>query len=263
MLLPNNGTISFWITEMVALAMGAGMAASGLASGVGSAIAGSTEASAAQKAAQQQYQAGQAAIGDIKQYSSQAQGYLSPFTNAGESAIPTLQALLGVGPNGSAGMTSTLENLPGYQFAYGQGQQANNASMAAQGLGLSGAQVRGATNYAEGNAQQAYSTYAQQLQSLLGLGEGAANSQANIASNTGAQIGNVAIGQGSALAAGTIGAGNANAGIATGVANSVGTLANAGGLYSYLTSPAGNGLLNTASGGIYSNNNNAWSGPGQ
>src|ERR1700739_443448 len=50
-----------------------------------------------------------------------------------------LASLLGFGPQGSAGIQSTLENLPGYQFALNQGAQNVMRNQAATGQLNSGA----------------------------------------------------------------------------------------------------------------------------
>lgn len=57
-----------------------------------------------------------------------------------------------------------LANTPGYQFALQQGLKAGQNSAAARGLGLSGAQLKGAQQYATGLADQ---TYGDQYQRAL------------------------------------------------------------------------------------------------
>lgn len=57
-----------------------------------------------------------------------------------------------------------LAQTPGYQFALQQGLEATQNSYAAQGLGTSGAALKGAANYAEGLAS---TTYQQQYQNAL------------------------------------------------------------------------------------------------
>lgn len=60
---------------------------------------------------------------------------------------------------------SDLADTPGYQFALDQGLKATQNGYAAQGLGSSGAAMKGAANYAEGLAS---TTYQQQYQNALG-----------------------------------------------------------------------------------------------
>lgn len=57
-----------------------------------------------------------------------------------------------------------LENTPGYKFTLNQGLQAVQNGYAAQGLGTSGAALKGAAQYASGLAS---TTYNQQLQNYL------------------------------------------------------------------------------------------------
>ncbi|MEQ6654667.1 hypothetical protein ODX32_10845, partial [Salmonella enterica subsp. enterica serovar Typhimurium] len=45
---------------------------------------------------------------------------------------------------------------PGYQFTFNQGMQGINSSAAAKGLGVSGANIRGAADYATGLADSTY-----------------------------------------------------------------------------------------------------------
>jgi len=112
-----------------------------------------------------------------------------PFVNAGQGAIPSVQNLLGLGPQGSAGMMAQLQQMPGYQFTLGQGLNAVQNSMASQGLGVSGNALRGAAQYATGLASQTYQSQLNNLMSLANLGEnaavGAGSTIASTAANTG------------------------------------------------------------------------------
>lgn len=85
---------------------------------------------------------------------------------------------LGQGPAGQA----QLEALPGYQFALAQGLQANQNAMAAKGLGVSGAALKGAATYATGLAN---STYGDQFNRLMqGANFTASTGAANLAAST-------------------------------------------------------------------------------
>ena len=83
----------------------------------------------------------------------QVQGAVQPIT-------PITSALTGPPPNNMA----LLAQTPGYQFTLQQGLQATQNSYAAQGLGTSGAALKGAANYSEGLAS---TTYEQQYQNWL------------------------------------------------------------------------------------------------
>ncbi len=201
---------------MVIAAIGASSALSAGASLASGAIQGNAagQASAEQQAAIQQ------AEGQVGQYYQQGKGELQPFQNEGVQAGGQLGALLGLN-GGGAQAQATLASLPGYQFALAQGQQAQSAGITARGLGLSGAQLRGASDYAQGAASQNYMQYANQLYQLTGLGEQAGSGIANLAGQTGQTMGNLAVGIGNAQAAGTIGQANAQASGLTGVGNAL------------------------------------------
>lgn len=87
-----------------------------------------------------------------------------------------LAALLGFGPQGQGGIQSTLENLPGYQFALNQGTQNVLRNQAATGQLNSGATDAALAQYGQGLASQNYGNYVAQLQPFLGAAnQGAAN----------------------------------------------------------------------------------------
>ena len=197
--------------------MVAAVAAGAAALSAGSQLYGSSQQAGAAKAGQNT---------ELAMFE-QLQKLLAPYTSAGASAIPQVQALLGLGPNGSAGIQSTLENLPGYQFALNQGLKSTENSFSARGLGLSGAAVKGADQYSTGLASSNYNTYLSQLMGLMNTGENAA-----------AGVGSAGVGLAPSLAA--LGVGGATAGAAglTGAANSLGT----GGLLAMLL---GGGTGNT------------------
>lgn len=167
---------------------------------------------------------------------------LQPYNQAGQAALGPLQGLLGLGPQGSAGMQQTLSNLPGYQFALNQGLKSTQNAATARGLGNSGASLKGAASYATGLAQQNYGTYLSQLMGLAGMGESAGAGVGAGAMTAGTNIGNFGI-QGA----------NAIAGGATGAANSLGQGA---GAYSWLSSPLFQRLLNGNGSSMYASTGN-------
>ncbi len=210
------------------MVMAAVLGSANALSAIGSGVGGLIQSGAAQQASQQQVAALQNAENVEGQYFNTGKGELQPFQSAGIAATGQLSALLGLNGGGAAEAQSTLQNLPGYQFALGQGQQAQSASITARGLGLSGAQLRGASDYAQGTASQQYNNYASQLMSLAGLGETAGGGIASLAGQTGQSIAGLATGVGNAQAAGTIGSANALASGLTGIGNAA-----ASGLNSY------------------------------
>ena len=203
---------------------------------IGSAGAGlvgsSMQANAIGSAAQQQAAASQTASQQQMAMFNQVQGNLSPFMQGGQQALTQLQGLTGTGVGGNpltAPLTSQfqptmaqLEQTPGYQFSLDQGLKATQNSYAAQGLGASGAAMKGAANYAQGLAS---TTYQQQFQNNLSQNAQIANilqNQVNTGANSAAGLSNAGI-QSTALsnqaamsgaaasAAGTVGQANAYA----------------------------------------------------
>lgn len=68
---------------------------------------------------------------------------------------------------------SSIFSTPQYQAAFGQGQNAVNATLAAQGLNASGNQLAALQNYGQSFGQQAYGTQLSQLSGLYGQALGA------------------------------------------------------------------------------------------
>lgn len=97
-------------------------------------------------------------------------GDLAPFTAAGQSVTPNLLALATGSPTGGGPdfvnlayqnlpgqMTQQqLEATPGYQFTLAQGLKSVQSANAAKGLGVSGAALKGAAQYATGLADSTY-----------------------------------------------------------------------------------------------------------
>lgn len=164
----------------------------GAALGIGAAsslVGAGLNANAAQSAANTQAQAAdQASANQLAEFN-QTKATLSPFVGAGTNSLGTLESTLGLqggngqnllAQNGINGLTyqtpsnlaSVLSNptfnptqaslaaTPGYQFDLAQGLQSTANSNAAQGLGVSGAALKGAANYATGLANNTLSTQA-------------------------------------------------------------------------------------------------------
>lgn len=217
---------------MVAAAVVGGAVVGGIASN----MAADKQAGAAGKAADMSAEA-----------AAQMREDLSPYNDLGQQAINPLWAAMGynvgkdgkpvINPNSTLQQqfnfdASNLQNTPGYQFALGQGLKSTNNSLAAQGLGLSGAQAKGLSQYATGLADQTYgnqynralSTYntnyqvaannVSNLQNLVNTGQNSAaqTGQAGLASANNA--GNYLTQAGNAQAAGITGTANAvNSGV--------------------------------------------------
>lgn len=130
-----------------------------------------------------------------------------------------------------------LTKTPGYEFNYGQGMRAVNNSAASRGLGLSGAQLKGAMSFASGLADNTYqnqftnalntyntnyNTAAQNVNRLLGLvgnGQNAANQTGAFGMQSVANQGNYLTSGANAQASGMVGSANAMTNALNGIGN--------------------------------------------
>lgn len=228
---------------MVAAAVGIGTAVAG-------AYAANKESGAATDAANTQAQAANQASQLQSQQFQQAQSNLSPYMSLGTSTIPQLQKLLGgPGLNSQFNFNHTqaqLEQTPGYQFSLQQGLKGVDNAASAKGLGLSGAQFKGISDYTTGMASQTYqqqyqnalqnfmtnygvnSDQANRLSGLVSLGQNSAAGVGNMGLSTASSIGNLLTGAANARAAGTIGSANA-------LSSGVNSLGQGAALYSLLS----------------------------
>ena len=78
-----------------------------------------------------------------------------------------------------------LQADPGYQFQLQQGNQALERSLAARGLGQSGAALKAAQEYGQGLANQTYNDYFNRQAQLAGQGFGAAQGLGSLYTNLG------------------------------------------------------------------------------
>lgn len=194
-------------------------------------------ANAAQSAAKTQASAANNATqATLNMYNATA-NRLAPWVTAGQGAQEQLNYLTGVSQTAPAGGSATgggagslvapfqptMEQLaatPGYQFTLQQGLQGVQNSYAAQGLGSSGAALKGAANYAEGLAgttyQQQFGNYLAQNQQIYNMLGGLSSTGENAAAQTGSlglqaqsQANALQVGAANAAAAGQVGAANA------------------------------------------------------
>lgn len=210
-------------------ALGAGAAAIGGAlgtAGIGAAITGAAglassaiSGSAAKDAATTQANAETTAAQLQAQQFQQTYAGLSPYNTTGQAAAAQLQSR---SPFDFQPTQAQLEATPGYQFNLSQGLKSTQNSYAAQGLGTSGAALKGAATYASGladttyqnqftNALNSYNTNTSTLQGQASLGENAAAMTGNYGTQTAQAIGSTAVGAANATAAGTIGSAQASA----------------------------------------------------
>jgi hypothetical protein len=180
-------------------------AAIGAVGSIGSALIGSNAAS----------NAANAQVAAQQQVLSAIQGTINPIISTGSgmvsSVLPTLQKLLTPG----ADMTSTLSQLPGFQFAQDWGKKAVENLGTTQGLG--GNTLAAGAQYATGLAQQGYGNLVNQLQGFLNSGlQTETNAASTLASGQQSALSSI----GNAQASGILGSANALSGGLSGLSNS-------------------------------------------
>ena len=114
-----------------------------------------------------------------------AKGYLEPFINSGESALPEIQAMLGIKGTFNP---EYITSRPDYKFVQKETKEAVERSAAAQGSLLSGETLMAVQDRAGGIASQEFGKHYDRLMGLAGIGVNAAGSLASGAINTGAGI---------------------------------------------------------------------------
>jgi hypothetical protein len=211
---------------------------------VGSAVVG---AAASNSAAKKQAGAANDAAEMTQEQSAQMRSDLGPYRQAGQEFINPLTMAMGYARRDDGMLIpdqnsilqqqfqfnpQDLENTPGYQFTLQQGLRGTNNALAAQGLGLSGAQAKGLSQYTTGLANQTYGDQynralsgwqANQQQALNNVNnlQGVVNMGQNSAAQTGQaglaaanNAGNYLTQAGNAQASGIMGMGNAvNSGV--------------------------------------------------
>lgn len=186
-----------------------------VALGVGAAGAAAT-AYGAHEAAGATKDATNAAIAQQNSALGQQAAMSAPYRALGESAIPTLQGLLGI--NG-ADPTKTLQATPGYQFAKEEGLQGTTNAASRMGMGLSGNTLEGLDKFSTGLADQTYQSAVGNAENVVGMGQAAAAGQAANIGNAAANTSNLIMNQGNTTA-------GIDANLAAGLTKSFGAGAN-------------------------------------
>ena len=233
--------------------LGAGVLGAGAGLYGSSKAASAQENAAAQSAAVQQQMADQSIAAQKEMYQ-QGRTDLAPYREGGVTAQNQLMQMLGIGGDTTAanygkyakdfGM-SDFTTDPGYQFRLDQGMKALNASAAAKGVGVSGANIKGALGYGTdmGNQyyQQAFNNYQinrnnqlQPLQALYTGGQAAAAGSAAQAGALGSNLGQTYSNLGSNLGQAAAATGNAQASGYLNTSNAVTNALNQG-MSSYTT----------------------------
>lgn len=181
----------------------------------------------------------------------QVQANEQPFVQAGQNALPILQAGIGaadgtgIGPLNAAYPAmqpftlAQFQNSPGYQFQQQEGQNAILNNRSALGGVNSGNTLKALTQFGQQNANQdywnAYNAYVNnylqgynqytanqnqrfgQFQTLTGSGQNAAANLGSLSSGVAANIGNNLIGAGNAISAGQVAQGQAASNAISGI----------------------------------------------
>jgi hypothetical protein len=232
--------------------------------------AAKTQADAALQAAQIQKQMYDQTRTDLSPYNTTGQAAAAKLANMPAYAAPAAYHAPGSYNPGTFSFQPTmaqLEATPGYQFAKSQGLESTQNSFAARGLGISGAAMKGAANFATGLAdntyqnqfgnaynsfnanattgqnawnanaqaqQNAYSENAMLSQNAYATNLGAGQYLANLGENAAAQTGQIGATTAGNIGSAMVGAANASAAGQIGSANAI-----SGGL-----SSVGNGIGN-------------------
>jgi hypothetical protein len=204
--------------------------------GAGASLFGASNAADAQREAAAQSAAAQREAAD-KSIAAQREMFdigradLAPYREGGTTAQNQLMTLLGIGGDQNAqgygkyakdfGMSDFTMD-PGYQFRLKTGLESLERSAAARGMGLSGAALKGITDYSQNKASDEYknafdryqTNRAAQLDPLFKLYSGGQASAAGSAAQAGAlgqNLGQTYTGLGQGLAQAAVAGGNAQA----------------------------------------------------
>lgn len=162
----------------------------------------------------------------------------APYRALGESAIPQLQTLLGIGKPGESPQATTdaqlaaLRNTPGYKFQQEQGTQNTVNAASAMGLSLSGNTLEGLSKFNQGLADTTFQQAVGNYENVVGLGQASAAGQAANIGNAAANTGNILMNQGNTLA-------GINANEAAGITKSIGNASNQYQTLAGLSDPGG------------------------
>jgi hypothetical protein len=121
-------------------------------------------------------------------------------TNGQGGAIQQYQNLLGIGPQGAAGVQSALAQTPGYQFTQSQGIGATKNAASASGMALSGNTLEALDTFNTGLADSTYQNAVGNAQNAVTIGQNAAAGTGAGIMQTGQNVGSALVNQGNTLA---------------------------------------------------------------
>ena len=160
-------------------------------------------AGASDDAAHAQEQAAEkAAQAQVDQYN-KTRNDLMPWIDSGDSALNTMNNAM------FNGDYSQFYESPDYQFRFNEGQRALDSSGAANGMALSGSQLKAITKYGGDLAAGEYNNWFNNLNSMSSTGANAAGQVADLGAATASNVGNSMIAGGDAAASGYINEANA------------------------------------------------------
>lgn len=146
-----------------------------------------------------------------QQWQQQHGGNLTPYTTPGQSAAQQAQAGFDL-----------FKNSTGYDWRLKQGMNALNSGYAGAGTIKSGAAMKAAIDYGQGQASQEFGNYLGALGAQQGVGLQAAGAQAGVATNYANSLGNIYQQNGANQANAALAKANALGGAVNGVAGSIG-----------------------------------------
>jgi hypothetical protein len=192
----------------------------------GSVLAASSQKKAAKKAAAAQQLSDAQAIAEQQRQYDQTRTDLSPFMQAGQSALGAQGDLLGLNGAGAQGSAiAGLKDSPLYQSLFGNGQEALLANASATG-GLRGGNTQGAlANFGRDTLAGVIQS---QLANLGGVSQQGQNAAAQVGSFGAGSANNIAgllQSQGQAQAGAALAGGAANVGLINGATSALGSLA--------------------------------------
>lgn len=213
------------------MCIAAAVAGAGL---VGSVISSSAQSDAAQTAADAQTNASNAGIAQQNKQFEAIQKLLSPYVNAGNSALTGQQNL--IGQNGASAQQSAiaaLQNGPQFQALLQSGNNNILQNASATG-GLRGGNTQAAlAQFSPALLNSVIDQQYSRLSGLSSLGQNAAAGVGNAGISTGNNVTSLLQQQGAAQAGNALAQGRATAGIANGIATGIGGYASLGGFGSF------------------------------
>lgn len=166
----------------------------------------------------------------LTQQYNQTREDLSPYRDIGQTASTELTNQLPV-LTSQQDITSQINDpnsVPGraYNFTSTQGQKAVSNSVAARGLGVSGAALKGAASFATGLADNTYTNLFNMGQTQQTNAYNRLKGLVDTGENAGAQTGVIGNANATAQSGNTIGAGNASAAAANATGGAISNLSN-------------------------------------